>query len=955
MQKPICAISNDSPFYVSLELVHLDYLLPKAAFLYVSAAAVGPGTPLAPFLSGQPPDGRPDGVSHVWVTSGHATSLALAYITALFNCGINFQTPHEVLSHRQLEHPPPPPSESQPESVADRNMDIPTSDKPGLIDDSDNAATVPENVADVTSSCTDNVTSVADGSGGVEDITNLAAASCNVSSQIVSEKTVEKFLLSSCLGRMGEVSARKVAKSKMTLEELEKQLCRNNAIIKAKAEAAIRELSLTRKGRNSAANTRWGVQRYKFVVPDRQPSSDKNKEKVVLQADDKYNYPLIRKVSNSRFASLTERKKKLGSKPESLSCDKDKEKREKDVLEPDSSSVDVYEFDDDDSATKGISLRGVAVLPTCKSIMQGKEYDAHTDSGKDCVQQTVVSTEQNTTKSVISDMPCDKLDNYVSDCNFRVQQLELGSEITCSDQNVFSEENVIKENTCTHQELQCVTKVMVTEGLNKFVCGTEKCLNCKELVREEGEKPEVNELYKCPKSSEQKALSGVEVSNISVKNSVKNNKAKLGTNRKLVQKQNANDQGIENNKESKSVKSSKKRKTNESFELPPSKHTFQADSSKSEPQEIMPLGRRQVKKVSYVELYDSEVDEQFLFYSDDEIPPLNDSKLKPKCKNPKKKQSKSDRKKRKYDQPVVQQGESCGSETVTHVHKKRCKQKLQSVDVSSSAPKSDDISETCRIESPVIEANKFQPKWLCTSEPVTDEDNTSESDQSDRQKTTKTDLLKTVFAKSRRNSTTIVSGSGGTIPEVDEGRTNTHSVKHKHRSVTKFAPPIAVQFSAHWNGCRMHGAWPPAAPIGIMSLYSLYVNSMAPLALLSSSRSFGVGPDLYTVLAVLVACWAGLAIGRAVCLEAGGLLRLTLGRPGGAAGLLTGVRPLAELRCPHGLLRLELLLLLAGLVSSGIEPGTGPSQEHLSQTRVATTGEPSWGRNCFFIAGSSAS
>ncbi|XP_063223670.1 uncharacterized protein LOC134531736 isoform X2 [Bacillus rossius redtenbacheri] len=691
------------------------------------------------------------------------------------DCGINFQTPQEVLSHQQLEHPPP---ESQSQNISDGSEELLASDTVSLVGDTDAGSNASENVADSGKGCADHMISSTKKSVSVEDEPSLATASSKLNSQKVGEKTVEKHLLSKCVGRTGEVTIKKVAKSKISIEELEKELCRNDAIIKAKAEAAIRELSLTRKGRSSAANTRWGVQRYKFVVPDRQSSSDKAKEKILMPADNRYNYPLIRKVSNSRFASLTERKKKLGSKSESLASNKavGKMKLGKDIHEPDSTSLDVYEFEDDDSSTtKDISLRCATSSVTGKNDMQNDEQEMQVTNANESGSVVVSHPEQSKALLPCASSCKEKSDASVDKRNDEKQQ-EANQEILFSDKNISSEKSDLKESKHANQELENASAVKVSDNSVKLVC-------------EESNKAKENQKYK---GNLQKVDLDSKDTSSPAKNIAKRKKGNLSTNSKVGRKPKENDKGTES-REFKPTKLQKKRKANESFELPPSKHAPQAESKQSETEEVVSLGRRQVKKVSYVELYDSEVDEQFLFYSDDEIGSGDrEFKSKPKCKSPKKKQSKPDKKKRKSDQPVVQQDESCNSETVTHIHKKRCKQKLQSVDISSSSSisscssggvaKSVDVGEACSIDSPAVESNKLQPKWSCASEPATDEDNTSESDRSDRQRTTKTDLLKTVFAKSRRSSTTIVSGSGGTIPEVDDSRTNTNPVKHKHKS-----------------------------------------------------------------------------------------------------------------------------------------------------------------------------
>nr|CAD7439593.1 unnamed protein product [Timema bartmani] len=358
------------------------------------------------------------------------------------DCGINFQTPQEVLKHRQLEHnhePSPEPKETDKCSVTKETSS--NADIVGTHEDNEPTSTaLPVKTLDVLSEpffvnvqgniseCSrDTVSpgSLENNSGNKEEpLLPPLQLRTLPSSQLLTmdnhpqqlhppraqtppQTTPQPLLIekikcpvtndrpaNKTSSRSIESTSRKLARSKMNVEELERQLCKNDAMIKAKAEAAIRELSLSRKGRSSASSNKWGVHRYKFTVPDRQPGVEGD-NKLVPAPEDRYSYPLIRKVSNSRFASLTERMKKQCGKVNPCVAESSPEKEVLDITSSNTGSAAfaVYEFDEEESEpVTELSLRGNGGT----SIIKGLPHQTGNERIKDKENDEEVIVDQET-------------------------------------------------------------------------------------------------------------------------------------------------------------------------------------------------------------------------------------------------------------------------------------------------------------------------------------------------------------------------------------------------------------------------------------------------------------------------------------------------------------------------------------------------------------------------------
>ncbi|KAJ8867430.1 hypothetical protein PR048_031231 [Dryococelus australis] len=76
------------------------------------------------------------------------------------------------------------------------------------------------------------------------------------------------------------------------------------------------------------------------------------------------------------------------------------------------------------------------------------------------------------------------------------------------------------------------------------------------------------------------------------------------------------------------------------------------------------------------------------------------------------------------------------------------------------------------------------------------------------------------------------------VPNIVLANGRIYNTSKRHNRCSKFALPVAMHFLACPDARSMHGAWPPDAPTAIsMYQYSLHVNSIAFLALLSSAIS----------------------------------------------------------------------------------------------------------------------
>nr|CAD7259824.1 unnamed protein product [Timema shepardi] len=858
------------------------------------------------------------------------------------DCGINFQTPREVLKHRQLEHkhePSPEPKETDNCSVTKETSS--NADTVGTHEDEEATSTALSvetlgvlsepffvNVQGNISECSrDTVSpgSLENNNGNKEEpLRTLPLSQLSTMPQTLVDNppkaqtppqtTPQQPLLvektkcpmtndrpaSKTSSRSIESTSRKLARSKMNVEELERQLCKNDAMIKAKAEAAIRELSLSRKGRSSASSNKWGVHRYKFTVPDRQPGAEGD-SKPVPAPEDRYSYPLIRKVSNSRFASLTERMKKQCGKVNPCVAESSPEKEVLDITSSNTGSAAfaVYEFDEEESEpVTELSLRGnggtsiIKGLPhqTGNERIKDKENDEEVIVG----QETVLWSHENsrtlhgkgTLKRLFKDGLETDRDKEVgvakkprknSECQvspnkspgstgLREYNLDVFEDRGVKRKNTFEEltpRNIIlekqkserfenisqtfdaipavphfeKESFCSSIEklgvenlsaspevnlpfisskLSLHSNVETTKTiLNKAYKKTEigggvvkgrhmaKCLSSDQAF-DEILKNTVNEKKVKDKPKKQIKLvnlKGIEEHQLKQSDAVEPTRTETSTKKFNT----VVDQDMKNKKKDQKNKLAvhgnkpfHKSNNTQNLETLKKGNKRDQDMLMSQENEELKKSRRQVKRVSYAETLDSELEEDL--FDDSIVIEDTDTKLKQKVKSSKKRSSMDEKNKRKSDKEFSTEP---NTKISTIAALKRSKQKLNYSDDKSEDDSSIDNFDQHKFLASHAKISQKKDKAYSNrffdNDSVTEDDDTSESDATDKtkkpqQRNTKTDLLKCVFAKSRRNSTTIVSGSGGCVPDVDDNIPNTHNVnvssghystnvvKHKHRS-----------------------------------------------------------------------------------------------------------------------------------------------------------------------------
>nr|CAD7587208.1 unnamed protein product [Timema genevievae] len=864
------------------------------------------------------------------------------------NCGINFQTPQEVLKHRQLEHnhePSPEPKETDKCSLTKETSS--NADIVGTHEDNEPTSTaLPVKTLDVLSEplfvnvqgniseCSrDTVSpgSLENNSGNKEEpLLPPLQLRTLPSSQLLTmdnhpqqlhppraqtppQTTPQPLLIekikcpvtndrpaNKTSSRSIESTSRKLARSKMNVEELERQLCKNDAMIKAKAEAAIRELSLSRKGRSSASSNKWGVHRYKFTVPDRQPGVEGD-NKLVPAPEDRYSYPLIRKVSNSRFASLTERMKKQCGKVNPCVAESSPEKEVLDISSSNTGSAAfaVYEFDEEESEpVTELSLRGNGGTSIIKGLphQTGNERIKDKENDEEVIvdQETVLWSHENsrtlhgkgTLKRLFKDgLETDRDKEVVvakkprknSECQVSPNKSPGSTGLREYNLDVFEDRGVKRKNTFEEltprniivekQKSERFENISQTFDAISAVPNFEKesfCSSIEKLgVANLSASPEVNLpfissklsshsnvettktiLNKAHKKTEigggvvkgrhkDKGLSSDQVFDEILKNTVNDKKVKdkpkkqiklvnLKGNEEHRSKQSyageqtrsetstkkfntVLDQDLKNKKKDQknklavhSNRPSHKSNNTQNWETLKKGNKRDQEMLTSQENEELKKSRRQVKRVSYAETLDSELEEDL--FEDSIVIEDTDTKLKQKVKSSKKRLSMDEKNKRKSDKEFSTEP---NTKISTIAALKRSKQKLNYSDDKSEDDSSIDnfdqhkfLASNAKISQ---KKDKAYSNRFFDNDSVTEDDDTSESDATDKtkkpqQRNTKTDLLKCVFAKSRRNSTTIVSGSGGCVPDVDDNIPNTHNVnvssghystnvvKHKHRS-----------------------------------------------------------------------------------------------------------------------------------------------------------------------------
>nr|CAD7457446.1 unnamed protein product [Timema tahoe] len=839
------------------------------------------------------------------------------------NCGINFQTPQEVLKHRQLEHnhePSPEPKETDKCSVTKETSS--NADIVGTHEDNEPTSTaLPVKTLDVLSEpffvnvqgniseCSrDTVSpgSLENNSGNKEEplLPSLQLRTLPSSQLLTMDNhpqqlhppraqtpphtTPQPLLIekikcpvtndrpaNKTSSRSIESTSRKLARSKMNVEELERQLCKNDAMIKAKAEAAIRELSLSRKGRSSASSNKWGVHRYKFTVPDRQPGVEGD-NKLVPAPEDRYSYPLIRKVSNSRFASLTERMKKQCGKVNPCVAESSPEKEVLDITSSNTGSAAfaVYEFDEEESEpVTELSLRGNGGTSIIKGLphQTGNERIKDKENDEEVIvdQETVLWSHENSRtlhgKGALKRLFKDGLETdrdkevviakkprKISECQVSPNKSPGSTGLREYNLDVFEDRGVKRKNTFEEltprniivekQKSERFENISQTFDAISAVPNFEKesfCSSIEKLgVANLSASPEVNLpfissklsshsnvettktiLNKAHKKTEigggvvkgrhkDKGLSSDQVFDEILKNTVNDKKVKDKPKKqiKLV-----NLKGIEESRSKQSyageqtrsetstkkfntvldqdLKNKKKdqknklavhsnrpsHKSNNTQNLETLKKGNKRDQEMltSQENEELKKSRRQVKRVSYAETLDSELEEDL--FEDSIVIEDTDTKLKQKLKSSKKRISMDEKNKRKSDKEFSTEP---NTKISTIAALKRSKQKLNYSDDKSEDDSSIDnfdqhkfLASNAKISQ---KKDKAYSNRFFDNDSVTEDDDTSESDATDKtkkpqQRNTKTDLLKCVFAKSRRNSTTIVSGSGGCVPDMVGG------------------------------------------------------------------------------------------------------------------------------------------------------------------------------------------